>query len=353
MHVNIGIYVFLSFAVAALVTFSAAPFIVPLAHKIGAIDQPSLRKIHHKSTPLLGGLAIFYGFIVAVLCFGIMDFQMRGILLGSIIIIILGIFDDIRPINAKLKFLIQTLAAFFAVRGGVNIKYFSKPFGKFQNNMVILNPWLSDFLSMFWIVGLTNAVNLIDGIDGLAVGTSSIASITLLSLTFFLKEFNIAIITAALAGAGVGFLPFNLNPAKIFIGDTGSTFLGFILASVSILGLFKIQVAFSFFAPVLIFALPIFDTAFAIIRRAINKKPIMLPDRGHLHHILLDSGLSQKQALSVFYTMSGTLSLSAVVMMLKDGIRAAILIFSILSLIYFGSKLFKSDKKIFKNLNEK
>ena len=167
---------------------------------------------------------------------------------------------------------------------------------------------------MFWIVGITNAVNLIDGLDGLACGVSTISSMTMLVIALTVAEPDVALLMAALAGGCIGFLPYNLNPAKIFMGDTGSTFLGFILATVSIEGLFKSYAIISFAVPFLMLGLPIFDTCFAILRRVSHGQSPMSPDRGHIHHRLIDMGFNQKQAVAVLYVISAILGLSAVVL---------------------------------------
>lgn len=208
-------------------------------------------------------------------------------------------------------------------------------------------------LTVIWIVGVTNAVNLIDGLDGLAVGVSSIASVTLLSLTIVSKNLNVAIIAAALAGAGFGFLPYNFNPAKIFMGDTGSTFLGFVLACISVQGIMKMYALISIAVPVLILGLPIFDTLFAIIRRALTGKPIMSPDRGHLHHRLLDMGFSQRQTVMILYTLTSILCLTAVVMSLKDALRGLILVCAVLGILLISLAVMepKSDAESESNEN--
>ena len=200
-------------------------------------------------------------------------------------------------------------------------------------------------LTAIWIIGVTNAVNLIDGLDGLAVGVSSIASVALLSLTILSQNLNAAIITAALAGAGFGFLPYNSNPAKIFMGDTGSTFLGFVLACISVHGVMKMYALISFAVPVLILGLPIFDTAFAIIRRLAKKQSIMTPDRGHLHHRLLDMGFSQKQTVGILYTLTSILCLTAVVMALKDAMRGLVLVFAVMFMLLVSMIVMEPKKE--------
>ena len=284
--------ILLPLVVALAVSFLATPIVKSFACKLGAIDVPKdARRMHKVPIPRMGGLAIFLGFIVSVLLFCPIDGQMKGILLGSVIIVVMGIIDDITPLRASLKFVVQILAALIAVL-------------------------------MLWIVGLTNAVNLIDGLDGLAIGVSSIGALTMLVIAILVAEPQVALIMAALVGACIGFMPYNMNPAKIFMGDTGSTFLGYILACITIQGLFKFYAVISFVVPFLILGLPIFDTMFAIIRRVSHGQNPMAPDRSHVHHRLIDMGLNQKQAVAVLYVISAILGLSAVVLATDGEIKA-------------------------------
>ena len=331
MLISGNIFILLALAVAFLISFSATPTVIALAHKIKAIDIPKdERRVHKKPIPLIGGLAIFYGFVISVLCFAVIDRQVMGLLLGSVIIVTVGVIDDMRDLSAKLKLLFQIVAAAIVIYFGVEIEYVANPFAKwFGPQYINLGLW-SIPITMIWIIGVTNAVNLIDGLDGLACGVSTIASVALLSMTLLSQNLNAAIITAALAGAGFGFLPYNFNPAKIFMGDTGSTFLGFVLACISIQGIMKMYALISIAVPVLILGLPIFDTLFAIMRRIAKKKPVMAPDRGHLHHRLLDMGFSQRQTVTILYTLTSILCLTAVVMSLKDAMRGLILVFAVL-----------------------
>lgn len=329
-----NIFIFLALAMAFLISFASTPTVIALAHRIKAIDVPKdERRVHKKPIPLIGGLAIFYGFVISVLCFAVIDRQLMGILIGSVIMVTVGIIDDIHDLNAKIKLLFQIIAAGIVVYFGVDIDHIANPFANWFGPVYIkLGAW-SVPLTIIWIIGVTNAVNLIDGLDGLAVGVSSIASVALLSLTLISQNLNAAIVIAALAGAGFGFLPYNFNPAKIFMGDTGSTFLGFVLACISVQGIIKTYALISFAIPVLILGLPIFDTLFAILRRLVTGRPIMSPDRGHLHHRLLDMGFSQKQTVAILYTLTSILCLTAVVMALKDAIRGLILVFAVLGIL--------------------
>lgn len=314
--------------VAAIVSLIATPVVKSLAFRVGAVDVPKdNRRMHKHPIPRMGGLAIFFGFILSVLIFLPLNDQLRGMLLGSVIIVILGIFDDIYALPAKPKFLVQILAALMAVMMG-NRVYFLSNINIFSSEPYWELGWLSIPFSVLWIVGITNAVNLIDGLDGLACGVSTISSTTLLVIALTVAEPEVAILMAALAGSCLGFLPYNLNPAKIFMGDTGSTFLGFILATVSIQGLFKFYTIISFAVPFLMLGLPIFDTCFAILRRVSKGQSPMAPDRGHIHHRLIDMGFSQKQTVAVLYVVSAILGLSAVVLTTNGTVKAMLFLMS-------------------------
>nr|WP_270384779.1 MULTISPECIES: MraY family glycosyltransferase [unclassified Butyricicoccus] len=327
-----------AFAVAAVLSYFFTPPVKNFAHKVGAIDVPKdARRMHKKPIPRLGGLAIYGGFLCSILIFGQLDETMLCVLLGVAIIVALGIFDDVLALGAKLKFVVQIVAAAIPVCIG------DLQIGLFTN----LNP-LSDTpfvhlgilavpVTIIWIVGITNAVNLIDGLDGLAVGVSSIAAITMLAVALLTGNMPIAITMAALAGACIGFMPYNLNPAKIFMGDTGSTFLGYMLATVSIMGLFKFYAVISFAVPFLILGLPIFDTANAIIRRVAAGRSPMSPDRGHVHHKLIDMGFNQKQAVAILYAISATLGLTAVVLTSSGEVKAIVLLLAVLAAILVGA----------------
>ncbi len=327
-----------AFAVAAVLSYFFTPPVKNFAHKVGAIDVPKdARRMHKKPIPRLGGLAIYGGFLCSILIFGQLDETMLCVLLGAAIIVALGIFDDVLALGAKLKFVVQIVAAAIPVCIG------DLQIGLFTN----LNP-LSDTpfvhlgilavpVTIIWIVVITNAVNLIDGLDGLAVGVSSIAAITMLAVALLTGNMPIAITMAALAGACIGFMPYNLNPAKIFMGDTGSTFLGYMLATVSIMGLFKFYAVISFAVPFLILGLPIFDTANAIIRRVAAGRSPMSPDRGHVHHKLIDMGFNQKQAVAILYAISATLGLTAVVLTSSGEVKAIVLLLAVLAAILVGA----------------
>ena len=335
----------LCFSVAFGVSLASTPFVKVLAYKIGAIDVPKdARRVHDHPIPRLGGLAIFYGFLISILCFATVDTQLKGIIIGCLIIVAVGIVDDVKQLGAKVKFALQIVTALVVVFHGVTIKYISVPSFIVESGILPLGV-MSIPITIIWIVGVTNAVNLIDGLDGLAVGVSSIATFSLFFIAILTSEIQIAVMTAALAGACLGFLPYNFNPAKIFMGDTGSTFLGFMLSVICIQGLFKGYVIISFIVPFLILGLPIFDTGFAIVRRIWNKKPIMAPDRGHLHHRLMDMGFSQKQTVAILYVITSILAMSAVVVLEGGAYWAAVFVIAIVLFVIFAYKFYKTNHK--------
>ena len=331
--------------VALLVALVATPVVKSLAFKMGAVDVPKdNRRMHDHPIPRMGGLAIFLGFLLSVLLFLDLDTQMRGMLLGATIIVVLGIFDDIYSLGAKLKFLIQIGAALVAVFSGNVIETLSNP-NVFSSDLYWDLGWLSIPVTVLWIVAITNAVNLIDGLDGLACGVSTISALTMLVISLAVADAPVAIVMAALAGGCIGFLPYNLNPAKIFMGDTGSTFLGFILAVMSIQGLFKFYTIISFAVPFLMLGLPIFDTCFAFIRRIAHGQSPMHPDRSHVHHRLIDMGFNQKQAVAVLYIISAILGLCAVVLTTSGELKAMLLLLALCAAGAVSGRIFLSNNE--------
>lgn len=330
----------IAFVLAFLIAFFVTPLAKRIAFKVGAIAKPRKRDMHTKPIPRMGGIAIFAGFLITFLCvvwyLPIVNVkQVIGIFVGCGMIFLLGFFDDIYELPAKPKFIIQIVAATVVALCGIRIDFITIPFlGDSEQYMT----FLSIPATVIWIVGITNAVNLIDGLDGLAAGVSSIASLCLMVLSIYAGYPPGALLTATLAGACMGFLPYNFNPASIFMGDTGSTFLGFTLGITSVMGLLKGYTIATIFVALLVLGLPIFDTAFAIIRRFLAGKPIMSPDRGHLHHRLVDHGYSQKQAVVTLYGISGILGLSAIAFFNRD-LKFVLIVFIMMGcLLYFTVK---------------
>ena len=342
---SVAIVIVLALVAAALVAYVATPVVRMCAIKIGAIDVPKdNRRMHTDSVPRMGGLAIFLGFFLSVIVFADITEQVLSMLLGSVIIVILGVLDDKFTLKALPKLIIQILAALVAVMGGNVITYISNPNIFSSNPYLNLGIW-SVPISVLWIVAITNAVNLIDGLDGLACGVSTISSLTMLVIALITNNAEVAILMAALSGACLGFLPYNKNPASIFMGDTGSTFLGYILAVVSIQGLFKMYSIISFVVPFLILGLPIFDTCFAFFRRLIHGQNPMKADRGHVHHRLIDMGLSQKQTVAVLYIISAVLGVCAVLLSTNRILIALIFLIAVVLVATVAIRLFLANNK--------
>lgn len=318
--------------VSAVISFACTPLAKKVAHKFGAIDVPKdERRIHQKPIPRLGGLAIFVSVAICSLYFLKPDKHIVGILIGASIIVAMGIVDDIKPLRPLHKLLFQIAAALVLIAFDVTVKNITVPFAQVNESAYV--GYFGIPITILWVVGITNAVNLIDGLDGLACGISLISALTLFGVCIISEREIAALLTAILAGACIGFLPFNFNPASIFLGDTGAQFLGFMLAAISIQGAIKSATAVVVAVPILALGLPIYDTLFAMIRRKINNRPIMEADRGHLHHKLLDLGLNQKQVVLIMYSISailGTTSIVAMVLSTKKSFALLIVICSII-----------------------
>lgn len=333
-------YVLLTLVIAGVVSLLLTPLVKSLCFKIGAVDVPKDgRRMHDHPIPRAGGLAIFIGFIFAVLLMVPLDGAKKGMLLGAVIIVVLGVFDDIYALPAKLKFMVQIAAALVAVLAGNRIEVLSNP-NIFSDNPIWKLGWLSIPVTVIWIVAITNAVNLIDGLDGLACGVSTISAVTMLIIALLVSELDVAVIMGALAGACIGFLPYNFNPAKIFMGDTGATFLGYIMAVMSVQGMFKMYNIISFVVPFLMLGLPIFDVCFAVVRRLSKGQSPMSPDRSHVHHKLIDMGLSQKQAVGTLYVISAILGLSAVVLTTSGALKAMVVLIALVLAALIAWRIF-------------
>lgn len=294
----------LCFAITVLIT----PFIKKLAFKIGAVDKPNQRKVHNKVMPRLGGLAIYISFIFGVLVFQPSQDYHFPILVGSFIIVVTGILDDIYDLSAKIKLLAQTAAALVVVLwGGVQMPFINWPFGGEIEFGLFTIP-----ITVLWIVGVTNAINLIDGLDGLAAGVSAIALITLSVMSIIMGNTYVIAISTLVLVSTLGFLVYNFYPAKIFMGDTGAMFLGYIIAVMSLLG-FKNVTMISFIIPIIILGVPLSDTFFAIIRRIVHRQPLAAPDKSHLHHCLLNQGFTHRQTVLMIYAIAAMFGLVAII----------------------------------------
>lgn len=326
----------MAIAIGFAISFAATPIAKMFAQRVGAIDVPTeARRVHSHPIPRMGGLAIFLGFLLSVVLFVDITRQVRGILLGAVVIVACGAIDDVVSLRAWIKFIVQIAAAVIAVLHGVVIEVLRNP-NIFNHEEALILGALAVPFTVLWIVGITNSVNLIDGLDGLAVGVSIIASITMFVVALLVSAGNVALILAALMGACLGFMPYNLNPAKIFMGDTGALLLGYVLATVSVVGMFKFYAVVTFVVPIMALALPLFDTTFAILRRLLKGQNPMKPDRGHLHHRLIDMGLSQKQAVAILYSVSAVLGLCAVVLATPHTVSMWLLAVALLAAVTVG-----------------
>ncbi|MBR2840843.1 MAG: undecaprenyl/decaprenyl-phosphate alpha-N-acetylglucosaminyl 1-phosphate transferase [Bacilli bacterium] len=320
---KILLMVITSFAFVAVIV----PFIKRIAIHVGALDLPNERKVHKGPMPRLGGLAIFLGFLFGYMIFGEPSSTMNSILIASFIIVLTGAIDDIRPLKASVKFASQLAAAsVIAIYGKLLIQdiivfglYFD--FGIF-----------SYIITIFFILGCINCINLIDGLDGLAAGISAIYFATIGIISIIMGKMGLDfILTFIMLGSVLGFLIHNFNPASIFAGDSGSMFMGFMIAIIALLG-FKSVTLTSLLIPLLIFAIPILDTVFAIIRRIIKGEKISKPDKLHLHHQLLNKNLSQKQVVLIIYAVDILFAIASIIYVLKNQ-KLGYIIYAILSIL--------------------
>lgn len=345
----------IAFLLAFITAFVITPYTIRLAKKVGAVDIPNDRRVNKKPMPRLGGLAVIAGFLVSVIYLVIsasiegkinlsedgLNIKLLGILGGMLVLGIVCYIDDVKDIKPLVKLAGQVVAAILVASSGVLIDNFTIPF---KENSFVLNEVFSFILTVGWIIGITNAINLIDGLDGLSSGITLISCLSLV-VVFALNESPLIaiILITALAGAIVGFLPYNFNPAKTFIGDVGSNFMGFALAIISILGVAKTYTAIVLIAPIMILALPIFDTIWAIIRRIIKSKSIkgvFKADRGHLHHRLMAKGYTQKQSVLILYGATATLGMTAIIL-LDSGIwKAASFALLVIAIVAIGYRDF-------------
>ncbi len=311
------------YIIGFVLTLALALVLTPLVKKfaffIGAVDKPNARKVHTTIMPRLGGLGIFIAVMAAL--FAVLPFIpdnvlsvrdenfVKAFVVGGTMIMLLGALDDRFQLNAKLKFLVQIATACVVVFGfDIRIEFANIPFHSYSS----IESWIAIPFTLLWIVGVTNAINLIDGLDGLAAGVSAIAIGTIAVMSFIMGNEIIAVICMLLLGSILGFLYFNFHPAKIFMGDSGALFLGFSLALLSLLG-FKQVAIVSFLTPLILIGVPLSDTMFAIVRRWMQKKPIFSPDKGHLHHCLRELGFSHRQTVLIIYGIAAFFGVLAII----------------------------------------
>ncbi len=331
-----GVIYLATFAIGAAVTAVATPLVIRLATHLGVIDQiEDERRVHEVPTPRVGGIAVFFGFAVAL--FAVLGFslaspfallpsalhfthtkqievltdqfetvhQLVGLLFGGLLILCVGIWDDIMGMRPRNKFLAQVAVALISMLYGFVISGITNPFNHNPNtNWIDFPLWVGIPLTLIWYVGMMNAINFIDGLDGLLAGVAAISSLFLFAISVLHADPVVALVVIALAGASLGFLPFNFNPAKIFLGDAGSLFIGYVFATVSIIGASKTAIAVSVVVPLVVLALPVLDTAAVIVRRARAGKRITEADRGHFHHqLIFRFGLNVRQAVLLIYAV--------------------------------------------------
>lgn len=332
---------YIVFLIPIILSYLLTPLAKYTAKKIGAIDVPKDdRRVHKVPIPRLGGLAIYLATMISMVIFLKLDRTIVSIMIGSTIIVITGIIDDVKPMSARWKFLFQILSAVVLIIGDVRIEFLGNPFVKYG---IINLGMLSIPVTIFWVVGITNTLNFIDGLDGLSAGVGAIAAVSLFFVAASISYIDtsmVMIMCAIIAGSAFGFLPHNFNPAKIFMGDTGALFLGYMLSVIAMEGVMKSVATITIVVPILALGLPIFDTAFAIVRRLINKRPISEADKGHVHHRLLDRGLSQKQAVLILYVVSAVFGTSAVFMTGLKPEYGVVVVGVVLTLVFLGAARF-------------
>lgn len=319
-----------------IITYLVSFFLVFVSKKValhvGALDYPNERKVHKKPMPRLGGLAIYGAFLFGYIMYGSITTQMLSILIGSFILVLLGVFDDIKPIRAKIKLIVQIIVAIIAVFYG---KLFFTEIS-FLGLKLFLPQIVNELISVFFIVGAINAINLIDGLDGLCAGISSIYFITIAIIALILNKAGglDTILCIIMLGSTLGFLTHNFPPAKVFMGDCGSTFLGFMIAVIALLG-FKGATFTSLVIPIVILAVPIFDTLFAILRRLIHHKSIDEPDMNHLHHQLLKMKFSPRVTMLIIYGIDILFSAVSVFYVLGDNQISMIVYLIMMTLLLY------------------
>lgn len=308
------VVLFAAFALAFLLSLAFSPVAIRLAPKIGAMDIPKdARRMHSKAMPRFGGMAIYIGTTVTLIAFAWQNEKILPVIIGGTLIYILGVVDDLKNLPAKVKFGAQLLVAVLMYAMGLRIQFITDYFGE---GVLHFGAAVCFIVTILWIVGITNTINLIDGLDGLAAGTAAISSLCIAYVAYIHGDqygmMIVCLAMLALAGSCIGFLPFNFYPAKIFMGDGGSLFLGFMMATLSVVGPLKRSTIIAVVVPVIVLGIPIFDTFFAIFRRVVNRRPIMEADKGHLHHRLMALGYGQRRAVLMLYGISAIMGMAAV-----------------------------------------
>lgn len=332
------------FLLALIMTIYVTPYFIKLALKLKLLDKPGERKIHKYSKPRVGGSAMFFVFFILLLTLGIHRHEVQAIIIGSLLISCIGVLDDIFNIKALVKLLHQVLIAYITssnlIGFGINIEHLY-----LMPGIDIQLGYLSVPFTVIWIVGIINAINLIDGLDGLAGGLSSIAAFTLVIVSLIFGNFIAALFFIILLGVLLGFLRYNFNPAKLFMGDAGSMFLGYLIAVVSIISIWNADKVLGFTIPVIVLGIPIYDVLTSILRRLKNRKPIFYPDGEHIHHRIMKIGFSHKQTVIIIYLETMILAVFAILMALLNDKIALISFVTIVFLLHLSVVYIKKKYK--------
>ncbi|MBN8235115.1 undecaprenyl/decaprenyl-phosphate alpha-N-acetylglucosaminyl 1-phosphate transferase [Halobacillus kuroshimensis] len=333
---NITVEIIVALLLSMAVSYALVFPVMKLAVKWKMMDYPELRKIHKEITPRMGGLAIFGGAAAGML-FIRPDMPYIGpIIIGAFIIVLTGLLDDRYQIRPIFKLGGQVAAAAVLIFSGLKVDVLSIPF----IGMVSLSDPISIIFTFLWIIGITNAINLIDGLDGLAAGVSTISLISIAVMALAIEpQISIVYLCIVLIGSNIGFLFHNFNPASIYMGDTGSLFLGYSMAVISMVGLFKNVTLFSFVIPIIVLAVPVFDTLFSILRRMINKQKIMMPDNKHIHYQILAAGFSHRATVLIIYAFSALFGLLALLFSLTSFGISLIITFVLLFLLHLFAEM--------------
>ena len=344
-------------AISIVVAFVTAPLSIRIAHKLGVIDRPKdARRVHKKPIPRFGGMSIFLGSMAAMLIPAGMNDRIRIAMIGGLLMYLLGIADDIKSLKPAFKFLGQFLIASIVYALGIRITFISNYFGASVTDShanVILSAGVAYLITVLWIVGITNAVNLMDGLDGLAAGSVAIMSLCLAYVAYIhgvrLGSMPVCIALVAVAGGCIGFLPYNFSPAKTFMGDGGALYLGYMIAVLSVISPLKRATVVGALIPMLTLAVPIFDTAFAMLRRMLRHESIMKADKGHLHHHLMAAGFGQRRSVLIMYGIVGIMGEVAILIsreLYKDAIPLFLIALLYLGIIIIPKRSKKSIKRI-------
>lgn len=332
-------------AITFILCLIFTPIVIKFCRKHGIVDIPKdSRRVHSKPMPRIGGVAIVASMLIGFLIYYLftkdipsiaLNEKFWGFLIGGLIIAAMGLIDDIWNLRARYKFFFQLAAGLVVYYFGIRISGVKIPF--IYTDVIQLTWWIDLPLTLMWVIGVTNALNLIDGLDGLAAGITAISATSLL-IIFISTSLSLEaiIITAVLVGAVLGFLPYNFNPAKTFMGDVSSNFLGFTMACVSIMGFAKGYTMLAIIAPILVLGIPIFDTLFAMVRRFLKGQPMLKPDGAHIHHRLIKMGLSQRQAVLLLYTITTIFCMIAVLIAAADIWKLLLLVLALICFVIFG-----------------